>query len=178
MSGQRLRGLSCPARDCGHLNTASRHRSLSQCHLRERIFDQKVYSSGSAASILAGCESVWLFPFPQTQIPCQSSPFWNCVPKPKKVVTEQLRALLHGAFQHATGSWSNVSDGVWLPKGTILNGIMLIYRQMLNKKKCSTSLITFLTHHVFFESVTGCHECSLEWFSSSSPSKLHNVFPW
>jgi len=95
----------------------------------------------------------------------------------QKVVTEQLRALLHGAFQHATGSWSNVSDGVWLPKGTILNGIMLIYRQMLNKKKCSTSLITFLTHHVFFESVTGCHECSLEWFSSSSPSKLHNVFP-
>jgi len=27
----------------------------------------------------------------------------------------------------ATGSGSNVSGGVWLPKGTTLKGIMLIY---------------------------------------------------
>jgi len=48
----------------------------------------------------------------------------------------------------ATGSGNNVSGGVWLPKGTTLKGIMLIYRYMLNKKKYSTSLITFLMHHV------------------------------
>ena len=34
----------------------------------------------------------------------------------------------------ATGSGSNVSGGVWLPKGTILRGIMLIYRKVLIKK--------------------------------------------
>jgi len=28
----------------------------------------------------------------------------------------------------ATGSLSNVSGGVWFPKGTTLKGIMLIYR--------------------------------------------------
>jgi len=41
----------------------------------------------------------------------------------QKVVTDQLRALLHEDFQHC-----NVSGGVWLPKGTTLKGIMLIYR--------------------------------------------------
>jgi len=44
----------------------------------------------------------------------------------------------------ATGSGSNVSAGVWLPKGTTLKGTMLIYSSVFNKKKLySTSLITF-----------------------------------
>ena len=33
--------LSCPARDCGHLDAASRQCPLSHCHLRERILGQK-----------------------------------------------------------------------------------------------------------------------------------------
>jgi hypothetical protein len=33
----------------------------------------------------------------------------------------------------ATGSGSNVSGGVWLPKGTILKGIMLICSSVFNK---------------------------------------------
>ena len=33
----------------------------------------------------------------------------------------------------ATGSGSNVSGSVWLPKGTILKGIMLIYSSVVNK---------------------------------------------
>jgi len=37
----------------------------SHCHLRERIFGQKTYFSGSAATILAWPESVWLPPFPK-----------------------------------------------------------------------------------------------------------------
>ena len=56
---------SCPARDCGHLDAASRQCSLSHCHLRERMFGQKRYFSGSAATILAWSESVWLFLFPK-----------------------------------------------------------------------------------------------------------------
>jgi hypothetical protein len=38
---------------CGHLDAASRQCSLSHCHLRERIFGQKRYFSGSTATILA-----------------------------------------------------------------------------------------------------------------------------
>jgi len=72
------KGPSCPARDCWHLNAASRQRSLSHCHLSERIFDQKGYFSGSAATILAWSEPLWLLPFPETQIPPQRSSFWNC----------------------------------------------------------------------------------------------------
>jgi hypothetical protein len=34
----------------------------------------------------------------------------------------------------ATRSESNISDSVWLPKGTTLKGIMLIYSSVLNKK--------------------------------------------
>ena len=69
---------SCPARDCGNLDAASRQRSLSHCHLRERIFGQERYFSGFSVTILAWPESVWLFPFPKTQIPLQMSSFWNC----------------------------------------------------------------------------------------------------
>jgi len=43
----------------------------------------------------------------------------------------------------ATGSGSDVYSGVWLPKGTILKGIMLIYSSVFNKNVYSTSLITF-----------------------------------
>ena len=98
------KGSSCPARDCGHLDAASRQRSLSHCHLRERIFDQKGYSSVSAATILLACsESVWLISFPETQIPPQSSLFWNCGQHPKGrdrpaegTSTWRLPALLPG----------------------------------------------------------------------------------
>ena len=49
----------------------------------------------------------------------------------------------------ATGSGSNVSGGVWLPKGTTLNGIMLMCSSV-NKKCYSTNLITFLdTPHTY-----------------------------
>ena len=78
-----IKGSSCPARDCGHLDAASRQCSKSHCHLRERIFGQKMYFSGSAATILAWSESVWLLPFPKTQIPPQRSSFWKCGQHPK-----------------------------------------------------------------------------------------------
>ena len=60
------KGSSCSARDCGHLDAASRQCSLSHCHLREQIFDQKGYSIGSAPPTLAWFESVWLLPFLKT----------------------------------------------------------------------------------------------------------------
>jgi len=45
----------------------------------------------------------------------------------------------------ATGSGSNVSGGVWLPKGTTMKGVELIYSSIFNLKKklYNTSLITF-----------------------------------
>jgi len=63
---------------CGHLDATSRQCSLSHCHLRERIFGQKSYFSGSAATILAWSESMRLLAFPKTQIPPQRSSFWKC----------------------------------------------------------------------------------------------------
>ena len=73
----------CPARDCRHLDAASRQCSLSHCYLCERIFGQKKYFSGSAATILAWSESLWLLPFPKTQIPPQRSSFWKFGQHPK-----------------------------------------------------------------------------------------------
>ena len=83
-----------------NLDAASRQCSLSHCHLRERIFGQKRYFSGSAATILAWSESVLLLPFPKTQIPPQRSSFWNC-PKGRDRPAEgtstwRLPALLPG----------------------------------------------------------------------------------
>ena len=72
VSGQRLRTLGC------RITTM-----LSQCHLRERIFGQKSYFRGSAATILAWSGSAWLLPFPKIQIPPQRSSFWNCGQHPK-----------------------------------------------------------------------------------------------
>ena len=43
----------------------------------------------------------------------------------------------------ATESGSNVSDGLWLPKGTTLKGITLICSSVVHKKNYSISLITF-----------------------------------
>ena len=97
------KGSSYLARDCGHLDATSWQHFLSHCHLRERIFDQKGYSSGSAAPILTLPESVWLIPFPKTQIPPQRSSFWNCGQHPKGcdraaegTSTWRLPALLPG----------------------------------------------------------------------------------
>ena len=91
--GQRLRTLGC----C--ITTTP----LSHRHLRERIIDQKGYSSGSAAPILAWSESVWFLPFPETQIPPQSSSFCNYGWCPKgrdrpaeSTSTWRLAALLLG----------------------------------------------------------------------------------
>ena len=118
---------SCPARDCGHLDAASRQCSLSHCHFRERIFGQKRYFSGSAATILAWSESVWLLPFPKTQIPPQRSSFWKCG-QHSKVVTDQLRALLHEYFQHSYREWEQRLRRCVALKGTTLKEIVFIYK--------------------------------------------------
>ena len=65
------------------MDATSRQCSLSHCHLHERIFGQKRYFSDSAATILAWSESMWLLPFPKTQIQPQRSSFWNCGQHPK-----------------------------------------------------------------------------------------------
>jgi hypothetical protein len=47
------KGSSFAVRDCRHLAATSRQCSQSHYHLRERMFGQKMYISGSAATILA-----------------------------------------------------------------------------------------------------------------------------
>jgi hypothetical protein len=44
----------------------------------------------------------------------------------QKVVTDQLKALSLKSSSTATGSGSNISGSVWLPKGTALKGIMFM----------------------------------------------------
>ena len=116
------KGSSCPARDCGHLDAASRKCSLSHCHFSERIFDQKGYSSGSEAPILAWFESVWLLPFPETQISSQKSSFWNCSQHPKRPWHSSWGHFHMKTSSTATGSGSSISGGVWFPRGTIWRG--------------------------------------------------------
>ena len=70
VSSQWLRTLGCCITKC----------SLSHCHLHEWIFGQK-YFTGSAATILAWSESVWLILFPK--LTPQRSSFWNCGQHPK-----------------------------------------------------------------------------------------------
>ena len=128
VSSQRLQTLGC---------------FLSHCHLHEQIFDQKGYSSGSTVPILAWSESVWLLSFPKTQIPPQRSSFMDLWTTSKRSWQTSWGHFHMKTSTTATGSWSNVSSGVWLPKGTTLKGIMLICSSVVNKKFYSTSLITF-----------------------------------
>ena len=120
------KGSSCPARVCGHLDATSWQCSLSHCNHRERIFGQKRYFSGSAATILAWSESVWLLPFPKTQFHLKGRHFVT-VDYIQKVVTDQWGHFYMKTSSTATGSGNNVSGDVWLPKGTALKGIMLFY---------------------------------------------------
>ena len=132
MCGQRLRTL----------DAASRQRSLSHCHLRERIFDQKVHSTGSAAPIFAWSESVWLLPFLETQIPPPRSSFWNFGqhPKGRDRPAEGTSTWRLPTLQPGLGATSPAVCG--FPRElTALKGIMLICSSVVNNKFYSTSLI-------------------------------------
>ena len=66
-------------------------------------FWPKMYFNGSAVTIFAWSESVWLLSFPKTQIPPQRSSLWNCGQHPKGrdrpvegTTTWRLPALLPG----------------------------------------------------------------------------------
>jgi len=113
---------------CGNLDAASRQCSLSRCHLRERIFGQKKvfqWFRGHHTRL------VWVR---------VTSSFSQNSNSTTEVVILELWTTSKRSWQTswghfhmktsstATGSWSNVSGGVWLPKGTTLKGISLIYR--------------------------------------------------
>jgi len=93
VSGQRLRTLGCYITTMLPVTLPSPWTN----------FWPKKYFSGSTATILAWSESVWLLPFPKTQIPPQMSSFWNCGQHPKGrdrpaegTTTWRLPALLPG----------------------------------------------------------------------------------
>ena len=112
------------------------HHDNAPCHTAifvNEFLAKKRYFSGSAATILAWSESVWLLPFPETQLSPQRSSFWNCRQHLKGrdraaegTSTWRLPALLPGV--------GATSPAMWLPKGTTLKGIMLIYSSVFNKK--------------------------------------------
>jgi hypothetical protein len=82
------------------------------------------------------------FLFPKLKFQLKGSHF-GTVDNIQKIVTDQLRALPHGDFQHCYQELEQVSGCVWLPKGTTLKGMMLIFCSVVNKKFYSTSHITF-----------------------------------
>jgi hypothetical protein len=43
----------------------------------------------------------------------------------------------------ATGSGNNVSGGVWLPKGTTLKGMLLIFSSVVNKNFIAAVALLF-----------------------------------
>ena len=98
------KGSSCPARDCRHLDAASRQRSLSHCHLCEGIFDQKGYSNGSAAPYSPNLSPCDLFLFPKLKIHLKGRNF-GTVDNIQMVVTDQPRALPHEFCQHCYREW-------------------------------------------------------------------------
>jgi len=102
---ERLRkSTSCPARDCRHLNAAPQQRSLSDCHLSERIFDQKEYSSSSQPPYSPDLSQCDFFFFPKLKFHLKDRHF-GTVDNIQKFVTEQLRALPHEEFQHCYREW-------------------------------------------------------------------------
>jgi hypothetical protein len=113
------------------------------CHLRERSFDQKEYSSGSEAHILAWSESVWLLPFPETQIPPQRS--W-------KTSRGHFHIKTSGT---AAGSGNNFSGGVSLPKGTTLKWMMLIFSSVNKKCIAPVALLFRHTEYSLFVDILG-----------------------
>ena len=76
MSGQRLRTLGCCIKTTLPVTLPPPPRMFF-------FFYQRGYSSGWEGPILTWSESVWLIPFPETQIPPQRSSFWNCGQHPK-----------------------------------------------------------------------------------------------
>jgi len=91
VSDQKLRTLGC---------CVTKTLPLTLPSLRERIFDQKVYFSVSAAPILARSE----FLFPELKFYLKRRHF-GAVDNIQKVVTDQLRALPHEDFQHRYWEW-------------------------------------------------------------------------
>ena len=76
------KGFIVSARDCQHLDAATRQCSLSHCHLRERILAKKLFQWFRSHHT----RLIWvrvLLPFPKTQIPPLRSSFWNCGQHPK-----------------------------------------------------------------------------------------------
>ena len=131
------------------------HHDNAPCHTALSInefFTKKGYSCGSAAPVLAWSASVCPLPFPETQIPPQSSSFWNCGQHPKCRWQTSWGHFHMKTSSTATGSGSNVSGGVWLPKGTTLKGIMLI---------CSSAVKKNLRHQSHYFLDTPRIMCSL-----------------
>jgi len=116
---------------CGHLDATSRQCSPSHCHLRwTNLWPKKgisVVPQPPYSPDLSPCD-FFVYPKKKTQIPPQISSFWNCGQHSKGRDRTAEGISTWRLASTATGSGSNVSGGVWLPKGTTLKGIMLIYK--------------------------------------------------
>jgi hypothetical protein len=84
----------------GHLDAASRLRFRSHCHLRERSFDRKEYSSGFSDPYSHDLSPCNFFLFPKLKFHLKSRHFGN-VDNIQKVAIDQLRALPYEDLQQS-----------------------------------------------------------------------------
>jgi len=94
VSGQRLRTLGC------YITTMF----LSHCHLREHIFGQKVISVVPQPPYSPDLSPCDFFLSPKLKFHLKGRHF-GTVDNIQKVVTDQLRTLLHEDYQHCYREW-------------------------------------------------------------------------
>ena len=128
--------------DCRHLDAASRKSSITMPSPWTNFWPEKVFQwfrSPPFSPDLSPCD---LFLFPKLKFHLKGRHF-GTVDNIQKVVQTSLGHFHMKTSSTPTGWESNVSGGVWLPKGTTLKGIIFICSSVVNKKFYSTSLVTF-----------------------------------
>jgi hypothetical protein len=139
-------------RGIGHANTWMLHHDYVPCHTAICVND--VLTKKCIPFVpQPHVRLIWV------RVTSSFSQNWNST---SKVVILELWTTYKGRDRpfegtSSTATGSDVSGGVWLPKGTTLKGMMLTFSSVVNKKNYITSRITFYTHFV----------CSQEYYCNT-----------
>jgi hypothetical protein len=131
--------------ELGNTHTWMLHHDYAPCHTAISVNNVLTKKGTPVVPIsphspdLSPCD---LFLFPKLKFHLKGSRFGSAN-NILKVMANQLRALPNEDFQHCCRRWEQLSGGVWLPNGTTLKGMMLVFGSVVNKKFYSTSHITF-----------------------------------
>jgi len=134
------KGSLCQARDCGHLDAASQQCPVTLPPPWTNFWTKRVFQwfCSPHTCLMSPCDFL-LFPKIKFHLKGCHLELWTTSKRSWQTSWGHFHMKTSST---ATGRGSNVSSGVWLPKGTTLKGIMLIYSSFVNKKCYSTSLIT------------------------------------